>query len=627
MKIIKSLLCSGGLAMLTSHSLMAQQLENVLVTGTYVPQPMADLSSSVTVLDREFLQVTNKRTVADALRTVPGLLIEELGGPGGLTAVSIRGGEANFTLVLVDGVELNDPTNTRGGSYDFSNLDMASIERIEIVRGAQSAIYGSDALAGVINIITLRSTDTNQQRVRAEWGEDDFSHYVVSATGSAGELGYALQVARYDSGEPTEGSERKNDEANIGLDWAPAEAHELGLHYRYLDGKRKSFPEQSGGPEYAVSRELDHNDYREYSVGANWGWQISESWHSEFKASRFDLKDDSRSPGIDPFIEVPPQSADTKFTRDQYRWVNSVALGNSVNVAVGADYRDEKGDSKGVLDYGFLLPTDFSLDRSTTGVFIESHARVIPDLLLQGSLRYDDPEDFSSETTAKVGGKYDLLDTLSLSANWGEGFKLPSFFALGHALVGNPDLRPETAKSWDAGLHWTPSNALLLGATYFSNEYKDLIDFDSEVFRQVNRGQVDTSGVEMMGDWTASEALRFQGHATYTDIDLQDDASPLLGRPEWTAGATGIWQISSDWRFALDYQWTGEQKSSSRHTGETVVKTLDDFHQWDANLAWQPRDWLAVELAMDNMLDDDSETAVGFKVPGRSVRVALVLSN
>ena len=168
MKIIKSLFCYGGLAILTSHSLAAQELENVLVTGTYVPQPMADLSSSVTVLDREFLQVTNKRTVADALRTVPGLLIEELGGPGGLTAVSIRGGEANFTLVLVDGVELNDPTNTRGGSYDFSKLDMASIERIEIVRGAQSAIYGSDALAGVINIITLRSTETHQQRVRAE---------------------------------------------------------------------------------------------------------------------------------------------------------------------------------------------------------------------------------------------------------------------------------------------------------------------------------------------------------------------------------------------------------------------------------------------------------------------------
>ena len=159
------------------------------------------------------------------------------------------------------------------------------------------------------------------------------------------------------------------------------------------------------------------------------------------------------------------------------------------------------------------------------------------------------------------------------------------------------------------------------------DEYKDLIDFDSDLFLQVNRGQVDTSGVEIQGDWTASDSLRLQGHATYTDIDVQDDTATLLGRPEWTAGATGIWQISTQWRFALDYQWTGEQNSSSRHTGENVVETLDDFHQWDANLAWQPRDWLAVELAMDNMLDDDSETAVGFKVPGRSVRVALVLSN
>lgn len=627
MKKIRNLVLAGLLLPLATSAQTTQKLEHVLVTGTYTPQPIADLSSSVTVLDQAFLRETNKRSVADALRTVPGLLIEELGGPGGLTAVSIRGGEANFTLVLVDGIELNDPTNTRGGSYDFSNLDMASIERIEIVRGPQSAVYGSDAMAGVINIITLRSTEAHRQRVRAELGEHDYKHYAISATGTVRELGYALQLARRDSGEPTEGSERDNDEANLALDWSPAEAHQLRMNYRYLDGKRKSFPEQSGGAEFAVSRELEHNDYDEYSVGAGWGWQIAPAWHSQLQASRFELDDKYRSPGIAPFFEVPPQRSDTNFTRDELRWVNSLELADNINLAVGADYRDEKGDSKGDLDYGVLLPTDFSLDRSTTGLFLESHARVIPALLLQGSVRYDDPEDFGSETSVKVGGKYDLMPHLSLSANWGEGFKLPSFFALGHALVGNPELRPETAESWDLGVQWTLWDKLMLEVTYFSNDYKDLIDFDSELFLQVNRKQVDTSGFEMQANWSATDALNLLAHGTYTDIDLEEDADPLLGRPQWTAGATGIWEISPQWRCSLDYQWTGDQNASSRHTGENLVEALDDFHQLGANLAWQPRDWVSVELAVDNVLDEDYETAVGFQGPGRSVRVALVLNH
>lgn len=628
MKKITGLFFTALLTPVAVAAQTAQELEHVLVTGSYSPQPATNLSSSVTVLDQTFLRQINKRNVADALRTVPGLLIEELGGPGGLTAVSIRGGEANFTLVLVDGVELNDPTNTRGGSYDFSNLDMASIERIEIVRGPQSAVYGSDAMAGVINIITLRSTTEHRQRARAEWGEDDYSHYALSATGSVGEIGYALQLAQRDTGEPTEGSERDNDVANLALDWSSPQAHKLRAHYRYLDGKRKSFPEQSGGPEFAVSRDLDKNSYTEYSVGGGWAWQVSGNWHSDLQASRFDLKEDYTSPGIEPFFAVPPQLSDTHFTRDQYRWINNLQFGDNLNIALGADYRDEKGDSEGELVFGgFGVPTDFSLDRSTTGAFLESHARVFPALLLQASVRYDDPEDFSSETTLKVGGKYDLTENLSLSANWGEGFKLPSFFALGHALIGNPDLRPETAESWDVGLQWTMADKILLDATYFSNEYKDLIDFDSESFRLLNREHVDTSGVEMQATWAATETLDLRGHATYTDIELKDEAAPLLGRPEWTAGATGIWQIGSQWRLSLDYQWTGEQNSSSWHTGSSVVETLDDFQQLSANLAWQPRDWVELELAVDNALDDDSETAVGFHGPGRSVRFVLILRN
>lgn len=274
MKLKKSYFVFGSLYLASTFTLAAEGLENILVTGSHMQVATKDLSSSVSILDDDFLRATNKRNVLDVLRTVPGLLVEELGGPGGLTAISVRGGESNFTLVLVDGVQLNDPTNTRGGSFDFSNIDMASIERIEIVRGPQSALYGSDALAGVINIITRRSSETHQQRVTAEWGEDEYRHVAAGATGSFGDLGYSVQLSKRDSGEPVEGSERDNEEAMVGLDWSPSEGHELQIDYRYLDGERSTFPEQSGGPEFAVIRNLDQNSYTDETLAASWGWQV-----------------------------------------------------------------------------------------------------------------------------------------------------------------------------------------------------------------------------------------------------------------------------------------------------------------------------------------------------------------
>lgn len=602
--------------------------EDVLVTGTYTAMPLADLTSSVSVLDAATLRAMNKRNVADVLRTVPGLLVEELGGAGGLTAVSIRGGEANFTLVLLDGVPVNDPTNSRGGGFDFANLDPASVERIEIVRGPQSAVYGSDGLAGAINIITRRGQQGHRQQVRAEMGDDDYENFRVAGSGQAGTLGYAASLARRDEGEAVAGSTRESDIASLRLDWQPAAGHMLHASYRYLDGERTSYPEQSGGPTYAVIDDLDDSDYTDTTMALGWQAEFSSLWSSGLTATHYEHEEDYDSPGISPFFEIPPNSASTDYERNQLLWVNTLSFDEAYQLNLGADYRDETGDSVGVLNFGgFELPTDFSLDRSTSSLFVDGHARVASALLLQGSVRYDDPDDFESETTWRLGVKYEPVEAVSLTANWGEAFKLPSFAALGHALVGNPDLKPETSESWDVGFSWSAVDALDLGVTYFFNDYKDLVDFDDESFRNVNRNQVETSGVELEVNWLPMASLSLQAHATYTDIEVKDDAAPLLGRPEWKAGALALWQIREAWSMALDYQWSDEQLASSRHTGESVIETLDAAHRFDVSLSWQAMKYLALELAVDNMLDEDYETAVGFPAPGRVARLSVSLSH
>ena len=594
-------------------------LETVVVTGTYAPR--SAITSDVSILDDEQIAALNKTSVADLLKTLPGLLVEEQGGPGGLTAVSIRGGESNFTLVLVDGVEVNDPTNSRGGSYDFANLNPDMVERIEVVRGAQSSIYGSDALAGVINIITRRPGQGHSQRFHAEMGEDDYYTLAASALGAVGDISYAIEVTDRDDGEPVPSSKRDHDSANLRIGWRPSDAHQLNIAYRYLDGNRETWPEQSGGPQFASVDAQDKSDYTQQVFSLAWVYQVNSRWRSALQTSRFDAQENYNSPGIAPYSEVPPNAADTDFIRDKLQWVNTLSPIEGVSVSAGADIRHEDGESDGYLEFfGNRIATDFDLDRDTWGVFTGVSATPLDSVLLQGSVRYDEPDDFDSETSWQAGAAYSPTDTLTFSANWGQAFKLPSFYALGHGLVGNPTLEPEQGESWDASVAWQAGNTLSLEAGWFNNQFKDLVDFDDELFRNVNRSKVHTSGAELQATWqpVADVSLRAQG--TYTDIDVKNEDTKLTGRPRWTASVVGNWQINGAWGAVFEYRYSGEQWAASRYTGEEITQELDDYYRLDWVLHWQPAPAWELQLSADNVLDEDYETAVGFPAPGRKFR-------
>lgn len=601
-------------------------LEELLVTGTYAPQ--AELTASLSVLDQDDIQSLNKRSLAEVFSTVPGLLVEQQGGPGGLTAVSIRGAESNFTLVLLDGVPVNDPTNTRGGGFDFANLNPAVVERVEIVRGAQSVVYGSDALAGVINIVTRRPGKGHSEQIGVEWGEDDFANYFAAAQGAGDNWDYSADFSHRDDGEPVPGSTRENDTANLRLGWKPADNYRLQFGYRYLDGERTSYPEQSGGPEYAVTDDLDGGEYRDEVFSFGWTAQFTPHWQSRLSANRFDHQEDYFSPGIAPYVEVPPNAAETDFRRDQLQWVNSLKLNGETVLLLGADYRDEEGESEGYLNYfGMQFPTNYELDRANRGLFATISSTSVDKLLVQASARYDDPDDFDSETSFSAGARYQLSDTVSVNANWGEAYKLPSFFALGHPLVGNPDLAPETASSWDLGALWQASSSIDLGITVFSNDYEDLIDFDSETFRNVNRKNIETSGVELQADWAATDTLAINGQATWTDIDVKGEDTVLTGRPEWVASLIASWQFADEWQTTLDYRYTGEQWAISRHAGTEETSELDAYHRVDWVLHWNPLEHWHLQLSADNLLDEDYETSVGFPASGRSIRLGVRYGN
>ena len=597
--------------------------EEVIVTGTYSPVNASQLSSSVSVINQDELQKLSSHSLVDALRQVPSIWVEEQGGPGGLTAISLRGAESNHTLVLLDGVQLNDSTNSRGGAFDLGNININSVKRIEVIRGAQSAIYGSDALAGVIHIITLEATENAQHKIYAAVGEDGYKTTSFTTSGKIDRLGYAVKAQIKDAGEPIKGSTAENKEVITKLNWA-GEKHDFDFLYRYFDGEKTSYPEQSGGPLFSPLDTLDQSDFTDQNAAFSWQWQVSDIWKSKVQASWFNRNDIMSSPGI-PGV-LPANGADTDFSRTSFSWINTLGNQKTHWANIGVETRKESADSKGYQDLSFmgfgLMPSDFDLSRRIDSVFINLNSYVTRDFLVQASLRRDDAEDIAANNSTQIGARYQITEQLNWYANWGEGFKLASFSAITHPLVGNPDLKPETSENWDTGIEWAdPTRSLRLG--YFDNRYGNLIDFDPVLTRNVNRAKVEISGAEVEANWLINPQWQLGAHASYADIDAEN---PLMARPEVKAGSSLGYTLNDSWQFNLNYLWVDERFATSHYTGDAVLETLGNYSRFDGSVKWQVNSQLQLNLNIENLTDEDYYSDIGFLAIGRAVYLSASFS-
>lgn len=595
-------------------------VDDIVVTGTYSPVTAAQLTASVTVINHAQLLALSSHSLVDALRQVPSIWVEEQGGPGGLTYISLRGAESNHTLVLLDGVEINDPTNTRGGAFDVHNINIESIKRIEIIRGAQSPIYGSDALAGVIQIITTEPTKTSEQMLTANIGDGGYKTASVTASGSLDGFGYAAKVQTKDAGQPLEGSSAKDEEVITKLNWKQG-AHSVDFSYRYFDGRRTNFPEQSGGPLFALSRDLDHSQFTDQNSAINWHWQVNDMWRSTTQVSWYNRSEDMTSPGIIPYNAVPPNGANTDFTRRDFTWINTFGNEKKLWANIGIEAKKESGISTGYLNFGELMPTDFALQRRTNSAFINTNAFVTGDLLVQASIRRDATQHTDAKNTVQVGARYSISEQLSWLVNSAQGYKLPSFAALGHPLVGNPNLKPETSKTLDTGLEWSFVNTSA-NLSLFKNRYRDLIDFDSDTFKNVNRSIVDSEGAEIEIHWHSLDSQWLLGaHASYIDIDAE---KPLLGRPQFKAGSSLGYTINESWQINANCVWVRERLAVSRYSGDGVMKTLDAYTRLDGSIKWSINPQVNVTISAENLADTTYFNDIGFQALGRTGYIGII---
>ncbi|MDH3599563.1 MAG: TonB-dependent receptor [Candidatus Tectomicrobia bacterium] len=597
-----------------------QELEPMVITATLTPTPLSRTTASVTLISREQIAAQKAESVTDLLRQIPGMHIDQPGARGSISSIYLRGGDPSFTQVLIDGIKVNDPTNNRGGSFDFSTLNTDHIERIEIVRGPLSAVHGSDALSGVINIITREGGETRTADAQVVGGRYGHVRTLGETRGRLGELDYALSGSYLDNGEPIEGSEfiNKTFQANIGLPLT--DSIELRGVWRYADTHSETFPDASGGPDLAVLREVAERDTQELTLGLTLAHEVFSWWTYDFKFSLYNRQEESISPGVAPgpgsMFGFPASESDATFQRYELTLRHQFAAIKGMQFAAGAQAQFEEGDSEGSL--AFIGPTDFDVSRDTWAPFFEIQLSLLPGLLVQGGVRVDLPEGFDTEVSPRVGVSYTIAATnTTLRANWGEGFKVPSFFSLSDPTVGNPNLKPETSRSIDAGVTqslW--DNRFTVSATYFYNRFDDLIDFDTATLRLLNRDEVTTQGVELSLRVQPWSVLDFTAHMTYLDTDIEDSSAELRNRPKWRGGFAILWRPLPALDIHVSTLFVGESLDFAIPVEPNGERDLDDYSRTDLAVTWTVVPKVQLFVKVDNLFDADYEEAIGFPAPG-----------
>jgi vitamin B12 transporter len=603
--------------LLSCLAVQAQTLsaaEDVVVTATRLD---SRTGANVSVLDADTIAARNAGSIVDLLRDFPDVYVQQSGGS--VVSLFTRGAKPNFTLVLLDGVKANDPTNTRGGSYDFSTLDLNDIDRIEFVRGPASAIYGSDAVGGVINIISRRGGAVPEAGLNVEGGSFGYVRASGHAGGPVGGATANLGIAYTDNGMPVAGSTSRGLSLDGSLALPQVAGIDLSLNGRFSDSVAGAFPDSSGGPRLAVLRTLDHRDIDESVLGAHARRAMLDGWNMTLDYGYYGRQSDATSPGVAPSTQTPtgiPSSTDrARFDRHQVTWTNHLSFG-AVEAAIGLDMQAEHGVDDGSLNFGVNIPTHFALNRTLWAGFGEARWRLDQAFSLSASGRYDSA---GSQThfSPQVRADYALFDGTALQVSWGRAYKLPSFYALGNPIVGDPTLRPEEAETFEGGITQALGDFASWKTEAFATDYSDLIDFrPGAVPKLVNLSRVHVRGIETSlelrwGAFTATPRL------SYVNARNQATNAALRDVPSWLAGATLLWRPTTDWDISFDLNHVGALVDNAVPTGDV---TLPGHLRADLAASYAVTPNLKLRLGVDNVFGAHDESVVGFPAPGAIVR-------
>ena len=592
------------------HDCRATQ-EPLRITIGYLPDTA--ITKGTFVISRAAIQASQAATVGQLLERVAGIHVEQAASAGSVSSVFIRGADPNFTVVLIDGVKVNDPTNSRGGSFDFASLSIDEVESIEISRAALSAVYGSDAISGVISIRTRPQTSINQ----ASLTFGDHRTYRLSARTSriGATTDYGVAVVKNDDGQAIFGQRSRREAGNAYFRQQINDQHIVDVQARYASGKHQSFPDDSGGQVFAVLRTQDKRENDATTLALSYQYKPGPFWDIYAKYDYFNQREKVDSPGVAPGIRdaqgIPANAFKNDFNRHRLLIYGDARLSAGIEVVAGLEYTREDGSSEGNLDFGFFqLGTDFMLQRNNRAAFVEVHFKPARHFDINTSYRIDNPDGFASSSNARIALQYGYGNT-RIHFQAGQGFKLPSFFALGHPIVGNAGLSPETANNTEFGIEYKFLHfAAELQLQVFRNVIHNLVDLqETPVLQLVNRDMVILQGGEAELALRITNNLRLTLQASYVDTDIKNSDEKLRSRPRWRGGGTLAWHINEKTFLDLHAEYVGSRFDSSIPTGDV---TLGDYIRTDVALNYRMDAKTTYHISVNNLFNTAYETAAGF---------------
>ncbi len=600
--------------------------QEIIVTATRIETPAREVASSVTVITRDEIECKQKKLVSEVLRDVPGLDVVQTGGPGQQTSVFMRGAKSEHTLVLIDGVEANDPISP-GRSFNFADLTTDNVERIEIIRGPQSTLYGSDAIGGVVNIITRRGKGKPSATVMAEGGSYDTYRESASLLGGTELLNYSLSLsslrsggvsaaARWDGNRERDAYENATVSARLGL--TPTEDFGLDLILRYVDseGDFDNFGGPFGDDPNSV---FDTQVFLSRLQG-----RLSlcdDMWEQTMGVSFTDynrrLKND-----VDPLNPTSSLDSDFKGETVKLDWQHNFYLHETNTLTVGLETEEERGRSRSVSvsTWGAFVDQMGSRTARTNSAYVQDQIRLFDRLFTTVGVRLDKHESFDSEVTYRVAPAYLIEETgTKLKATYGTGFKAPTLYQL-FSQYGDPDLSPETSKGWDAGFEQNVcGDRLTVGATYFENGFEDLIDF-GPAYKFVNVARARSEGVELFTSCRPVESVTVRAGLTRQDTEDETTGDPLIRRPKNKASLDVDYRCLNDKaNVNLNVLYAGPRDDWDFSAWPAARVSLDNYTLVNVALAYDVTERVQLIARVENLLDKEYEEAFGFGSLGLGV--------
>ncbi|EHT5440372.1 catecholate siderophore receptor CirA [Salmonella enterica] len=648
-------LCMSAVTLAWPVAAATDDGETMVVTASAIEQNLKDAPASISVITQQDLQRRPVQNLKDVLKEVPGVQLTNEGD--NRKGVSIRGLDSSYTLILIDGKRVNSRNAVfRHNDFDLNWIPVDAIERIEVVRGPMSSLYGSDALGGVVNIITKKigqkwhgsvtvDSTIQEHRDRGDTYNGQFFASGPLIDGVLGMKAYGSLAKRgkdeqQSSATTTTGETPRIEgftsrDGNVEFAWTPNENHDVTAGYGFDRQDRDS-------------DSLDKNrlERQNYALSHNGRWDLG---NSELKF--YGEKVENKNPGNSSPITSESNSIDGKY-------VLPLASVNQF-LTFGGEWRHDKLSDAVNLTGGSSTKTS----ASQYALFLEDEWRIFEPLALTTGIRMDDHETYGDHWSPRAYLVYNATDTLTVKGGWATAFKAPSLLQLspdwatnscrgGCRIIGSPDLKPETSESWELGLYYRGEEGILEGVeasvTTFRNDvdnrisisrtadvnaapgYSNFVGFETNsrgqrvpVFRYYNVNKARIQGVETELKVPFNEEWKLSLNYTYNDgRDVSNGGNkPLSDLPFHTANGTLDWKPAQleDWSFYISGNYTGRKRADS-----ATAKTPGGYVVWDTGAAWQATKNVKLRAGVLNVGDKDlKRDDYGYTEDGRRYFMAV----